>query len=129
MLGEAVSTLPRRRTGLTGRHSGNRMSRNVHQWSFSEVRKFRWVTERGFDIGFKWPTSLSVVWKVGKQVVSCVTSGGLLNHPEPQFPLFREKAEISKGVKMGKVTARSVPDGLISDHSDSVIVPSPRERT
>lgn len=88
MLGEDVSTLPQRHTGLTGRHSGNRMSRNVHQCSFLQVRKFRLVTELGFDKGFKWPTGLNVVWKVGKQTVSCVTSGRLLNHPEPQFPFF-----------------------------------------
>lgn len=67
--------------------------------------------------GLKRPTGLSAVWKVGKQGVSCVTSGGLLNHPEPQFPLFREKAVLSKGVKTGKVMVSPVPDGIISDNS------------
>lgn len=52
MLGEDVSTLPQSHTGLTGEHSG--CARNVHRYRFFlEVRKFRSVTELGFDIGFR----------------------------------------------------------------------------
>lgn len=109
MLREDVSTLPESHTWLTGEHSGNRVSRNVHQWRFLEVRKFRSVTELGFDLAFKWPIGLRVLWKVGKQTFSCGTSGRLLIHPEPQFPLFKEKTVITKGVKINKIIASPVP--------------------
>lgn len=70
------------------------MSRNVHQWRFLEVR-FLLVTELGFDVGFKWPIGLSAVWREGEPIVSWVASGGLLNHPEPRFPLVKEKSVIT----------------------------------
>lgn len=60
MLGEEVSTLSQSHMWLTREHSGNRVSRNVHQCRFLQVRKFRLVTELGFDAGVRWPVGLSV---------------------------------------------------------------------
>lgn len=110
---------------LTGEHSGNRMSRNVHRCRFLEERRFRLVTELGFDIGFKWPTGLTVIWKVGEPTVSWVASDGLLTHLESQFPLVKAKAVITS---RGEDSASPVASMLIGDSSDSLSVPSTRER-